>query len=216
MTRARTTRRERQERTREELLDAASRVFARRGFSDASLEEIASEAGYTTGAVYSNFAGKEGLFRAAFEHQVTRDIAAVTSAQAGSADTPAQRTRASARTWMTLLRERPEMFLLLVEQWSRAVRDPNHRAAFVEQLRTFREATTRWVIAEAERGGYELSRPPQDIALGANALLFGIALEYLADPDAVPHDALETMELALLTGLREHARQRPNKRRSGS
>src|SRR5438270_9307594 len=108
MTRPGPTRQERQARTHEELLDAASRVFARRGFSEATLEEIASEVGYTTGAVYSNFAGKEELFRAAFEHQVVTDIESVTSAQETSADTPAERTRASARTWMALLRERPE------------------------------------------------------------------------------------------------------------
>src|SRR5947209_13265538 len=178
---ARPTRRERQEQTREQLLEAASRVFARRGFSEATVEEIANEAGYTTGAVYSNFRGKEELFRASFAHQVTRDIESVTSAQATSADTSVERTRASARTWMELLRNRPEMFLLVIEQWARAIRDPTHRDSFVEHFRLFREATTAWVIAEAERGGYELPLPAEEIALGANALLFGIALEYLAD-----------------------------------
>jgi AcrR family transcriptional regulator len=206
MARARPTRREQQERTREQLLEAASRVFARRGFSEATLEEIAGEAGYTTGAVYSNFEGKEELFRAAFEHQVAHDIESVTSAQAMSADTGAERTRASAETWMALLRDRPEMFLLLVEQWSRAVRDRRHRAAFLDHFRMLREATTRWVVEEAQRGGYELSMPAEHVALGANALLFGIALEYLADPEAVPEGSLATMELALLTGIRERGR----------
>ena len=139
---------------------------------------------------------------AAFEHEVVRDIESVAFAQSTSADTPAERTRASARTWMVLLRDRPEMFLLLIEQWARAARDPEHRAAFVEHFRLFREATARWVVAEAERGGYELPLPPDQIALGANALLFGVALEYLADPDSVPSDGLATLELALLRGLR--------------
>ena len=152
--------------------------------------------------MYSNFEGKYALFRAAFAYQVAHDIEAVQTAQASTADTAAERTRASARRWMALLRDRPEMFLLLIEQWSRAVRDPQHRATFVEHFRLFRQATTQWVVAEAERGGYELPLPPEHIALGANALLFGIALEYLSDPDAVPTDALEIMELALLTGLR--------------
>lgn len=180
-------------------------MFAHRGLAAATLEEIAAEAGYTTGAVYSNFEGKNELFRAAFEHQVTRDIEAVAWAQARSADTPVERTRASARTWMRLLRDRPEMFLLLIEQWSLALRDPGHRAAFLEQFRLFREATASWVREEAERGGYDPPLAPDQVALGANALIFGIALEYLADPDAVPGDALETLEVALLTGLRERA-----------
>jgi AcrR family transcriptional regulator len=53
----RLTRSQRQEQTRAQLLDAALPVFLRRGFHGASLDEIAEEAGYTTGAVYSNFTG---------------------------------------------------------------------------------------------------------------------------------------------------------------
>ena len=60
--------------TRARLLDAARRVFARRGFHAASLEEIAQEAGATTGAIYSNFAGKEDLFLALFEDHVASQI----------------------------------------------------------------------------------------------------------------------------------------------
>ncbi len=44
---------------------AARTVFLRRGFHGASLDEIAEEAGYTKGAVYSNFAGKDDLYLAA-------------------------------------------------------------------------------------------------------------------------------------------------------
>src|SRR5215211_7700403 len=64
------TRREKQEQTRERLLDAAARVFARRGYGQASVEEIAAEAGFTTGAVYSNFTGKEQLFLALADREV--------------------------------------------------------------------------------------------------------------------------------------------------
>src|ERR1700737_3678872 len=48
--------------TRERLLDAARSVFASSGFHGASVEEIASAAGFSTGALYSNFDGKEDLF----------------------------------------------------------------------------------------------------------------------------------------------------------
>src|SRR5215204_4621152 len=55
-------RQERREQTRSELVGAARSVFLRRGFHAASLDEIAAEAGFTKGAVYSNFAGKDELF----------------------------------------------------------------------------------------------------------------------------------------------------------
>jgi AcrR family transcriptional regulator len=58
----RQTRVQRQEETRRRLLAAAADVFARRGYDAASLEEIAAAAGFTRGAVYSNFRDKDELF----------------------------------------------------------------------------------------------------------------------------------------------------------
>ena len=198
------TRTERRAATRTELLDAASRVFARRGFHYATLEDVAREAGYTTGAIYSNFAGKDELFQAAFEHQIARDVREVSEAQAAATDdTPGARTRASARRWMELLGERPEMFLLLVEYWSYAMRHPELRESFAERFGAFRDTTARWVEEEAERGGWDLPLPPQDIALGLNALIYGVALQYLPGPDELPEEGLEQMAQALMTGIRE-------------
>src|SRR5947209_13762797 len=57
----RLTRAERQAQTRRELLDAAARVFVKRGFTGSSVEEISAEAGYTRGAFYSNFRSKNEL-----------------------------------------------------------------------------------------------------------------------------------------------------------
>jgi len=54
----RLSRQERKAQTRERLLDAAAQVFAQRGFEAASLDEVAAAAGYTKGAVYSNFAAR--------------------------------------------------------------------------------------------------------------------------------------------------------------
>lgn len=62
MPRRRLTREESQAQTRGRLLDAARTVFAGRGYHGASVEEIAEEAGYSKGAVYSNFESKEEIF----------------------------------------------------------------------------------------------------------------------------------------------------------
>ena len=61
----RATRAEKRERTRAELIEVAYRRFRAQGFRRTSLEEIADLAGYTKGAVYSNFpGGKDELFLA--------------------------------------------------------------------------------------------------------------------------------------------------------
>ena len=56
--------------TRERLLAAARLAFARGGFHGASVDEIASEAGLSTGALYSNFNGKEDLFLVLLEREI--------------------------------------------------------------------------------------------------------------------------------------------------
>jgi AcrR family transcriptional regulator len=57
----------RRARTRAALVDAARTVFARKGFEGASLDEIADTAGYTRGAIYKHFDGKEDLLLAVFD-----------------------------------------------------------------------------------------------------------------------------------------------------
>src|SRR3954447_5307175 len=58
----RNRRQERKAQTRQELIDAAARVFARKGFHEATIADVAHEAGYSTGAIYVHFSGKDELF----------------------------------------------------------------------------------------------------------------------------------------------------------
>ncbi|MBO0919826.1 TetR/AcrR family transcriptional regulator [Cellulomonas sp. zg-ZUI222] len=73
-------RRRKVDRTRADLLDAAARVFAARGFEGASVDDVAAEAGYTKGAVYAHFGSKRELFLA------------VARARLGEAGDPSQHT----------------------------------------------------------------------------------------------------------------------------
>src|SRR3954468_10976032 len=84
--RLRMTRGERSEQTRGELVEAARKVFLRRGFHGASLDEISAEAGYTTGAVYSRFGGKDELFLAVLDDHVERRLGLFAAAARGAED----------------------------------------------------------------------------------------------------------------------------------
>ena len=64
-----TRRQEQAARTRADLISAARVVFAEQGYEGASVGDIATAAGYTKGAVYANFDGKEDLLRA-----IVRDL----------------------------------------------------------------------------------------------------------------------------------------------
>jgi AcrR family transcriptional regulator len=81
------TQSQRNEATRGALIDAGRALFAERGYGDVSVTELAERAGVTTGALYHQFASKEGLFKAVYSELVQGVGAHVLEAQK-SAGTP--------------------------------------------------------------------------------------------------------------------------------
>src|SRR5438034_149562 len=64
---SRPAKQKRSERTRRQLLDAAREAFTRRGFAEASMEEIAQRVGVSRGPLYHYFESKQDLFAAVYE-----------------------------------------------------------------------------------------------------------------------------------------------------
>src|SRR2546421_4793225 len=176
--------------TRTRVLEAAVRVFARRGFHGASVQEIAREAGASTGAIYSNFAGKEDLYLAVFDEHVATQIREYTERFARGRDVDEQ-SRGGADHWMAQLREDPDFFPLYMEFWAHAIRDPQLRPRFAARFAAFRETFAQLIEQGAREVGLE---PPPGFAerMGTvlNALGNGLAMEKLTDPDAVPDELL--------------------------
>jgi len=110
----RMTREQSKANTRERLLDAARSVFASRGFRGASVEEIASEAGFSTGALYSNFDGKEDLFLVLMEREIAEHLREISDA-VQARESVAERAAGGARRWMTMIEREPELLLLFTE-----------------------------------------------------------------------------------------------------
>jgi AcrR family transcriptional regulator len=195
----RMTREQSKANTRERLLAAARSVFARGGFHGASVEEIASEAGFSTGALYSNFEGKEDLFLVLMEREIeehAREIAAAVRAQASVAD----RATGGAQQWMTMIEREPEVLLLFMEFWAYGVRDETVRPKVAARFAQVRELLTK-LIAEAVREfDLVLAIPAEQLAVAIDALADGIARQKLADPDAVPDDLMGRVLALLLAG----------------
>ncbi|MBL7261921.1 TetR/AcrR family transcriptional regulator [Paractinoplanes lichenicola] len=83
---ARRTRAQGQEQTHQRLLAAGREVFLRRGFLEATVDDLAAEAGYTRGAVYKHFGGKEGLWHALVDASSAAVTGALTEAVGGARD----------------------------------------------------------------------------------------------------------------------------------
>lgn len=193
--------------TRRRLLDGAEAVFARGGFHGASVEEIAREAGATTGALYSNFASKEDLFLALFEERIAADVSDYSQIVAEGA-TVEEQARGAADRWMAILRERPDYFPLLIEFWAYAIREPQLRERLAVRFAGLRSASARLVSEGAERQGFPPNAEAGElVGILINALGNGLALEKLADPDAVPDSLYGDLLVLILTALGALARE---------
>lgn len=119
----RRTRQEQAEEVRHRVLDAAARLFVERGVANTSMEDLALEAGYSRGAVYSRYRHRDDVLRALLERTVDRKSVAV-----AAFDTDPQRQADATRGWAdAAAAETPATRVLLVEFWLLAQRDLDAR-----------------------------------------------------------------------------------------
>jgi AcrR family transcriptional regulator len=192
----RMTREQSRANTRERLLAAARSVFASSSFHGASVEEIASKAGFSTGALYSNFDGKEDLFLVLMEREIDEHAREISEAVRERASV-AERATGGARQWMTMIEREPELLLLFMEFWAYGVRDAHIRPKVAAQFAHMREVLTELVADGVREFDLELDIPAEQLAIAIDALADGIARQKLADPEAVP-DELMGRVLSLL------------------
>jgi AcrR family transcriptional regulator len=196
---ARLTREQSRANTRERLLRAARSVFARSGFHGASVEEIASEAGFSTGALYSNFTGKEDLFLVLMEREINEHAREISEAVRTRASM-AERATGGARQWMTMIEREPEVLLLFMEFWAYGVRDAQVRPKVAARFAQVRELLTRLIADGVREFDLELDIPAEQLAVAIDALADGIARQKLADPDAVPDELMGRVLSLLFAG----------------
>lgn len=211
----RLTRAEQQAHTRARLIEAAARVFARRGYQAASVEEIAEEAGYSHGAVYSNFDGKADLFLAVFEDYMAERVRELAETQAAlPEDAPLEaRARALADQWMDRLARDRESMTLHMEFIAHADRDPELAKRFGTRSLAMREAVARYIAHYRQEAGLELAMPVDDLALILRALGIGLAIESLVSPDTVRNDLYGDFVELLVSLQRERDSARRSSRR---
>jgi len=179
----RLTRAEAKARTREQLLDAAARTFARKGYTGASVEEIAESAGYSIGALYSNFASKEQLFLELMAARGERRVTAIAEIL-GSGD-PVDALaglleRADGRD--------PDLMALRAEFWLYAVRNPEAMGALRAQQRQQADALIGVIGAAMERWNTPPDVPPAEVAAVVLAMFQGLMRQRRIDPDRVSGD----------------------------
>jgi AcrR family transcriptional regulator len=193
----RMTRAERSQQTRCELVGAARRIFLRSGFHGASVDEISAEAGYTTGAVYSGFGGKDELFLAVVDDHLERRARLYTDAALAAPDFESA-NREVIRAAVAAGREEPGWTPLLMEFWTHAARRPHLRVAVAERNERSLDASAALHEEVAARHGMRLLRDPREMQRAVTAMARGLSLERQIGPDAEREQLFEDCAIALL------------------
>jgi AcrR family transcriptional regulator len=210
----RLTRDERRAQTRERLLDAAADVFNRLGYHGASLEAVAEAAGYTKGAVYSNFASKAELLAALAERRGAGGTleptwqAFVEMPIGDFIDGMGEMLRGQAA--------RDESWdVLTIELWLAAMRDPPLRAVVSHDYRQMREDFGPVIERKLAEEGIATPFTAAELGSLVSAMGSGLILQYYLEPGAVDPELLPRA-LRRLLGLPSTAAARAERaRRSG-
>jgi AcrR family transcriptional regulator len=178
----RLSRAEQVERNRALVLDAARRVFLARGYHGATLEQIAEEAGFSKGVMYSQFDSKADLFLALLEARIS-ERAAENARMAGSLregdllpliDHLARGDQAT-----------PGWLLLVIEFRVHAARDAELSRRYAQAHARTVEALAGVLATVSARDGQGRAVAPRRLAELLLAFSAGATLEQAADPAAL-------------------------------
>jgi AcrR family transcriptional regulator len=186
-------------RTRELLLDSAGRVFAKRGYTSATIEEISEGAGFSRGAFYANFNDKAEVFLAIEEAEQERRFAEI-AARIDATEEEGDILNAM-YDWFTRVLVQSPLRRALAEFRSVAIDDPVLRKRLAAFDRAATNQTARIVADYCDGRGVELTVTTEAFAGMVTALVSGYAARLSLDPRAVEREEIGRALVALWSGL---------------
>jgi AcrR family transcriptional regulator len=192
--------------TREHLLEAAAVVFARNGYHGASLDEVAAAAGFTKGAVYSNFKSKEDLFLALIDYRIEKQAAAFAAELDAEVPDDEQLPRIQDLIARSFDRDQGALHY---EFMAYAARNPETRAKLAASARRGRDAAIRLITDEHERLGIVPAYPIPVLAQMMLSIFDGLAGLWFLDPELVDDDMLRDVLAFLYANVDRPAPPRP-------
>ena len=179
--RKRLTRQESQARTRALLLEVATSEFLAHGYAGTSLERVAELAGFSKGAVYGNFAGKEELCLAVLENHFFAYLQSFVADFAAGGTTIEDRLAVLDR-WFDVLLTEEEWQLLAVEFAVQTRHNPKIQEQLAQREKMMRAAVTTLLTQQIRQLGVKPLLPADQLGTVLVAVVGGIAVQRLIDP----------------------------------
>ncbi|WP_069166228.1 TetR/AcrR family transcriptional regulator [Nocardia altamirensis] len=195
---ARLTRSESQARTRADLIATARDLFLADGYASTSLERVAEEAGYSKGAVYSNFRTKKELGLEVLELIHATKFQEVTDLLAADDSFDAQLERF--QEWAERTVGDVGWTMLEFEFATVSRDDPVLQAALVSSLAVVRGAVAAQVQTLADTIGVDLPVPAEDAATGILSMGIGLGMQRAIDPSIPARLITDAVRLLITLG----------------
>ena len=195
---------EQSQKTRRRLIASATELFARKGYRDASVQDIADAAAISRGSIFWHFGSKEGLLWAVAEELFARWEHEVLVPEVGEATgiEAVRRSLDAHRAFLTGETEAHRLFYVLMFE---ALGPREDLAGEYARLhRHFRTLGAAWIAQGMDKGEVRADIDPEAIAVGIVGALGGVAYQYLLDPAGVDLDRIyEALARTLERGLSE-------------
>ena len=192
------SRKEKQAQTRSALLRSAAKLICRKGITEASVDDISTDAGYTKGAFYANFKSKEEMFLVMLDQAYAEELARLESSLPG--EEPVEEVRASAEDFIRFVRADPEWPRLYFEFVVYAARNPGFREELATRNRAMRERIAEVIRNWTADFAGEPPFPYEDIATMIFCIADGFLIQQLVEPD-VDDGLCATMNTTLFKGI---------------
>ena len=168
---------------RSEIVQAAYRTLAEKGFEGLRMRDIAKQAGIDHSTLHYYFAGKAALIDAIVDHIVV-DLA-VGRSPVSEAERLSPRLRLSAHfdALIKQLDETPEMFVVLAELNARAMREPSLRAIFNKNDRKWKGFLTEVLLSGIQRTEFKGKFLPEVAAEAIISVIRGLTITCAGSPE---------------------------------
>jgi AcrR family transcriptional regulator len=191
------TRKQKQAKTRSALLDSASKIFCRHGLANASVEQVAEDAGYTKGAFYANFRSKEELFLVMLDEKFAAEIERIDRMLAGGEE-PGEEARHATEDVVRFASADPEWSKLFFEFTAYAGRDENFRQELATRCRAMNERLAEILKRWSADFPVEPPLPLFEIASMSSMITNGFMMQRLIEPGLGEEEAGKMMAIFFL------------------
>jgi AcrR family transcriptional regulator len=186
------------------IIEAATRVMARQGYAHTSLMDIAKEAGMSKGAVHYHFPTKEAL--TAVVLQSACDAVATRTRQAWTeGESPFEALQSSLRELWRVRQERTDEATVVADLLAQSVHDDKLRAPLAAYYRFATGQVQEHLAQHLSSLGLRPRVPAEALSRVLHAILDGLTMQLLVDPEAFDLDTIMQTLLTLASSLFEVA-----------